>query len=82
MFTRKILVIERGNDIKGKEPFSFYVNNERIELSKDVSIMISKLVHDEYLRQFNKISEKIFDSIMQQYNRHHFGIFQNRCSQV
>ncbi|EAY18711.1 hypothetical protein TVAG_063160 [Trichomonas vaginalis G3] len=50
MFTRKFLVIERGNDIKGKEPFSFYVNNERIELSKDVSIMISKLVHDEYLR--------------------------------
>ncbi|EAY07993.1 hypothetical protein TVAG_333180 [Trichomonas vaginalis G3] len=50
IITKKYLVIEWGNDIKDKEPFSFCINDKRIELSKHVSIMISKVVHDEYLR--------------------------------
>ncbi|EAY04942.1 hypothetical protein TVAG_039940 [Trichomonas vaginalis G3] len=50
MITKKYLVIEWGNDIKGKEPFSFIVNDEKIESYKHISIMISKTVHDQYLR--------------------------------
>ena len=48
--TIKYSEIERCNDIKTKEPFTFIINGKRIELSKYISIMISDLVHDEYLR--------------------------------
>ncbi|EAX90556.1 hypothetical protein TVAG_408110 [Trichomonas vaginalis G3] len=48
--TFNYIEIQRGNDITDTDTFSFIINDERIELSKFISIIISNSVHDAYLR--------------------------------
>ncbi|EAX95620.1 hypothetical protein TVAG_047180 [Trichomonas vaginalis G3] len=50
IITRKYQVIERGNDVNEKIPFSIYINDEEINTWKHISIMISTYIHDEFLR--------------------------------
>ncbi|EAY11153.1 hypothetical protein TVAG_498470 [Trichomonas vaginalis G3] len=49
IITHEYSELKQCNDIKNNELLAFIINNQRIELSKYSSIIISKFVHDQYL---------------------------------
>ena len=58
--SKRYLIIDWGNDIKNREPFYFFINDVKVELPKQVSILVSKLVHDEYLQDSTVNSVSVY----------------------